>query len=139
MVCLGFLFAPRSVSLFPTLVAILVPTTLNMETASQHALLRIPLESTARLLNNFRPAPQAEGDEGTLRRAEEDGVDVDARAQPHAGPSGDAREQTLDVPRVQLYDGSKSAVRYLLFQPRLVPLKRTRFLYVAGVQRTRIS
>ena len=66
-------------------------------------------------------------------------MDVDARAQLHAGPLGDTREQTQDVPGVQLYDGSKSAARYLLFQPRFVPLKRIRFLYVAGVQRTGIS
>ena len=34
---LGFLFAPRPVSLFPIFVAVLVPTALNLETGSQNA------------------------------------------------------------------------------------------------------
>ena len=89
--------------------------TCDIDGVAKPAALRIPPESTARLLNSFRPAPQVEEDGGTPRRAEEDGMDVDTRAQPHAGPSGDTHEETQEVPGVQLYDGPKSTVRYLLF------------------------
>ena len=70
------------------------------------AALRIPPESTARLLNSLKPVPPFEEDEGTPRRVEEDGMDVDSQAETHAVTSTDTRE----VPGVQLYDGSKSAV-----------------------------
>lgn len=80
--------------------------TCDIDGVAKPAALRIPPESTTRLLNSFRPAPQTEEDEGTPRRVEEDGMDVDSQAQAQA----DTREQIDEVPGVQLYDGSKSAV-----------------------------
>ena len=77
------------------------------------AALRIPPESTTRLLNRFKPTPQVEEDEKTPRRVEEDGMDVDSRAQAQAETSTDIREQAEEVTGVQLYDNSKSAVRHL--------------------------
>ena len=68
---------------------------------------RIPPESTT------KPAPPVEDDdEGTPRRVEEDGMDVDSQAEAQAETSADSREQKHEVPGVQLYDGSKSTVCY---------------------------
>ena len=80
--------------------------TCDIDGVAKPAALRIPPESTTRLLNSFKPVPQVEGDEGTPRRAEE-GMDVDFQAQTSADIQKD------EVPGVQLYDGSKSAVRKL--------------------------
>jgi len=76
------------------------------------AVLRIPPESTTRLLNSLKFAPPVEEDEGTPRRAEEDGMDVDSQLQPQAGTSTDPSEQNHEISGVQFYDGSKSPVRY---------------------------
>lgn len=86
--------------------------TCDIDGAMKPAALRIPPESTTRLLNSLRPVPPVnDDDEGTPRRAEEDGMDVDSQAEAQAEMSADTREQ--EVPGVQLHDGSKSAVRYL--------------------------
>jgi transducin (beta)-like 1 len=84
--------------------------TCDIDGVAKHTALRIPPESTARLLNSFRPASQIEDDEGTPKRAEEEGMDVDSQAQAQAETSTDIREQSDEVPGVQVYD-SKSAVR----------------------------
>ena len=87
--------------------------TCDIDPAVKHAVLRIPPGATTRLLNSLKPSPPVEEDEGTPRRAEEDGMDVDPQPQPQAGTSTDTSEQKHEVPGVQLYDGSKSSVRYL--------------------------
>ena len=89
--------------------------------------LRIPPEATTRLLNSLKPSPPVEEDEGALRRAEEDGMDVDSQLQPQAGTSTDTGEQKQEVTGIQLYDGSKSPV---CFPPSPVP---PRFLKVLGL------
>lgn len=89
--------------------------TCDIDGVAKPAALRIPPESTTRLLNSFKPAQHVEEDEGTPRRGEEDGMDIDSQVQAQVGTSTDAREQMDGVPGVQLYDGSKSAVRHLLF------------------------
>lgn len=86
--------------------------TCDIDSVKEPAALRIPPESTSRLLNSLRLAQPVEEDEGTPRRGEEEGMDVDSQTEPQAGTSTDAREQQLEVPGVQLYDGSKSAVCY---------------------------
>jgi hypothetical protein len=66
------------------------------------------------------------------RKTDEGGMDVDFQTQPEAGTS-----TGREVPGVQLYNGSKSAVRDLL---SLLPpsfSERTRSSCVVGVQRTR--
>ena len=103
----------------------------DIDGAMKPAALRIPPESTTRLLNSLRPAPPVEEDEGTPRRAEEDGMDVDSQAEPQT--ETDTREQKHEVPGVQLCDCSKYAVCYLSpVPPRLS--KRSRSLCVVGVQ-----
>lgn len=87
--------------------------TCNIDGVAKPAALRIPPESTMRLLNSFKPTPQVGDDERTPRRVEEDGMDVDSQARAQAETSVDIREQKDEVPGVQLYDGSKSAVRHL--------------------------
>ncbi|KAF9654443.1 WD40 repeat-like protein [Thelephora ganbajun] len=84
--------------------------TCDIDGTMKPAALRIPPESTARLLNGLKQAPPAEEDEGTPRRVEEDGMDIDSQAQLQAGTSINTQEQNHEVPGVQLYDGSKSAV-----------------------------
>ena len=97
--------------------------TCDIDGTMKPAALAIPPDSTARLLSSSRPAPPAEEDIETLRRAEEEGMDVDSQAEPQAETSTDVREQ--DVPGVQLYDGSKSTVRRLSSKYRLVLLKES--------------
>lgn len=97
--------------------------TCDIDGVAKPAALRIPPESTTRLLNSFKPAQHVEEDEGTPRRGEEDGMDIDSQVQAQVGTSTDAREQMDGVPGVQLYDGSKSAVRHLLFGAGSVFLK----------------
>ena len=89
--------------------------TCDIDGAVKPAALRIPPESTMRLLNSSRMAPLADDDddEGTPRRVEEEGMDVDSQAEAQAETSADTREQGHEVPGVQLHDGSKSAVCYL--------------------------
>jgi transducin (beta)-like 1 len=84
--------------------------TCDIDAAAKPAALRIPPEATTRLLNPFIPASQVEEGEGTPRRVEEDGMDVDSQAQHQAGTSTDTREQKDEAPGVRLYDGSKAAV-----------------------------
>lgn len=83
------------------------------------AALAIPPDSTARLLSSLRPPPPppVEEDEDAPRKGEEEGMDVDSQAE----ASTDVREQ--DVPGVQLYDGSKSAVRRMSSNRRPILLK----------------
>ena len=88
--------------------------TCEIDGVAKPAALRIPPESTARLLNSFKPAIRVDEDEGTPKRGEEEGMDVDSQAQAQAEMSADTGEQKDEVPGVQLYDGSKSTVRYLL-------------------------
>jgi hypothetical protein len=87
--------------------------TCDIDGVAKPAALRIPPESTTRLLNSFKPAPQVEEDEGTPKRAEEDGMDVDSQAQTQAETLADIREQKDEVPGVQLYGSSKYTVRHL--------------------------
>ena len=82
----------------------------------KRSVLRIPPEATTRLLNSLKPSPPVEEDEGTPRRVEEDGMDVDSQPQARAGTSTDTGEQKHELPGVQLYDGSKSSVCYFSLQ-----------------------
>lgn len=111
----------------------------DIDGAVRPVALRIPPESTTRLLNSLKLTPSVEEDEGTPRRVEEEGMDVDSQADLHAVTSTDTREQKHEVPGVKLYDGSKSAVCYL---PSLMPLlffpERIRSLCAVGVQQIRI-
>ena len=93
----------------------------------KRSVLRIPPEATTRLLNSLKPSPPVEEDNGTPRRAEEDGMDVDSQSQPQAGTSTDTGEQKHEAPGVQLYDGLKSSVCYLL------PLAMPRVLIEPGL------
>ena len=90
--------------------------TCDIDGAVKPAALRIPPESTTRLLNSSRLAlPVVDNNEGTPRRVEEYEMemDVDSQAEAQGETSRDTREQKHEVPGVQLHDGSKSAVCYL--------------------------
>jgi len=97
--------------------------TCDIDPAVKHGVLRIPPGATTRLLNSLKPSPPVEEDEGTPRRAEDDGMDVDPQPQPQAGTSTDTNEQKHEVPGVQLYDDSKSSVCYSPSHNRFVLLK----------------
>jgi hypothetical protein len=84
--------------------------TCEIDGVAKPAALRIPPDSTTRLLNSFKSATQADEVDESQRKGEEDGMDVDSQAQAQAGVSTD--EQMDEDSGIQLYDGSKSPVRW---------------------------